>query len=101
LSAVTERKRILRVTTQLDATGNVLIAVEDSGTGLEQSKLHRLFEPFFTTKREGMGLGLSICRSIVEGQGGRLWAAPRLPHGSTFRFTVPTLKAGSAVASPS
>jgi C4-dicarboxylate-specific signal transduction histidine kinase len=98
LSAVTGRKRILRVTTQLDATGSALIAVEDSGTGLEQAQLHRLFEPFFTTKREGMGLGLSICRSIVEGQGGRLWAAPRLPHGSTFQFTVPTLKPGSAVA---
>ncbi len=92
LSEVTQRRRLLRVGSSIDADGNVLIAVEDCGSGLDQAKMSRVFEPFFTTKREGMGMGLSICRSIVEAHGGRLWASRRSPHGSIFRFTVPARK---------
>jgi signal transduction histidine kinase len=84
-----DRQRTLRISTQANEHGDVLVAVEDSGKGLDESNIDRIFDPFFTTKREGMGLGLSICRSIVEAHGGRLWAAPNLPHGSIFRFIIP------------
>ena len=67
-----------------------MIAVDDSGTGFDPLKTDRIFDALFTTKHEGMGMGLSICRSIVEAHGGRLWASPRLPHGSVFSFTLPT-----------
>jgi signal transduction histidine kinase len=63
--------------------------VRDSGPGLEPAKLERLFEPFYTTKPGGMGMGLSICRSIIEAHGGRLWAEANEPRGAIFRFTVP------------
>jgi PAS domain S-box-containing protein len=91
MSTVMHRPRKLRIDTQLDGDGNVLIAVEDSGTGLDPANMSRIFDPLFTTKREGMGMGLSICRSIVEAHGGRLWASPHPLHGSIFRFTLPTV----------
>jgi signal transduction histidine kinase len=81
--------RILRVSSSLDCDGAVRIAVSDSGAGLDAATLGRLFEPFFTTKSHGSGLGLSICRTIVEGHRGRLWATPRVPRGSIFQFTLP------------
>jgi C4-dicarboxylate-specific signal transduction histidine kinase len=90
MSGVMNRARLLRVTTMLDANGCVLTAVADSGKGLDAPTINRIFEPFFTTRREGMGMGLSICRSIVEAHGGRLWASCRLPHGSVFQFTLPS-----------
>jgi signal transduction histidine kinase len=89
MSAVTHRPRILRVISQLQQSGDVLFAVMDVGTGLDPANMNRIFDPFFTTKPEGMGMGLAICRSIIEGHGGRLWASPQLPHGSVFQFTVP------------
>jgi signal transduction histidine kinase len=67
----------------------VLVAVKDTGTGLDPALAERMFQPFFTTKSEGLGMGLAICRSIVEVHGGRLWAAPVAPHGADVRFTVP------------
>jgi signal transduction histidine kinase len=69
--------------------GNVSIAVVDTGTGLDTTKVDHIFDAFFTTKPEGMGMGLSICRSIVEAHGGRLWASPNSTQGSTFQLTVP------------
>jgi signal transduction histidine kinase len=65
------------------------VAVEDSGTGIDPEKMDRLFDSFFTTKPDGMGMGLSICRSIVEAHHGRLWASAGAPHGSVFRFELP------------
>ena len=71
------------------ADGMVKVAVRDAGPGLDAEAKAHLFEPFFTTKPDGLGLGLSICRTIVEGYGGRLWAAPNPDHGVTMRFTLP------------
>ena len=71
------------------ARRSVLVAVEDTGTGLDPAVAERMFQPFFTTKSDGLGMGLPICRSIVEGHGGRLWVSPRAPHGADVRFTVP------------
>jgi PAS domain S-box-containing protein len=67
----------------------VLIQVQDSGTGLDPEQLDRIFDPFFTTKPEGIGMGLSIARSMVEAHGGRLWATPASPRGAAFQFTLP------------
>ena len=90
MKGVTERKRELIVSSTLAEPGSVLVSVEDNGPGLDPTIAQRIFEPFFTTKSEGLGMGLSICRSIVEGHRGRLWVSPRAPHGAALRFTVPT-----------
>ena len=95
MSAVTLRPRVLRVSSQTDEHENVIIAVTDTGTGLDPTTMERIFDAFFTTKPEGMGMGLSICRSIVEAHGGRLWASPNLPYGSVFAFAVPVMVAGN------
>jgi PAS domain S-box-containing protein len=94
------KRRELRVTTALVNAETVEIAVADTGTGLAKGVAERLFEPFVSTKHDGMGLGLSICRSIVEGHGGRLRGEPN-PHGGTiFRFTLATTsRTGGADAS--
>jgi PAS domain S-box-containing protein len=89
MSAVTDRPRVLAISSERVEAGGVVVAVEDTGTGLDPTSADRIFDPFFTTKPNGMGMGLSICRSIIEAHGGRFWAAPRAPHGAAFRFTVP------------
>jgi len=89
ISGVMHGPRMLRISSQRDEPGNVLITVADTGMGLDATKVDRIFDPFFTTKPEGMGMGLSICRSIVEAHGGRLWASPNSPQGSVFQFAVP------------
>jgi signal transduction histidine kinase len=82
-------RRRLEIISAIDESGRVLVVVKDSGPGLELAQSDRLFEAFFTTKPEGMGMGLSICRSIIDAHGGRLWASPNLPNGAVFQFTLP------------
>jgi signal transduction histidine kinase len=67
----------------------VLVSVTDCGVGISAENADRLFTAFFTTKPSGMGMGLSICRSIMEAHGGRLWASANQPHGATFQLTLP------------
>jgi signal transduction histidine kinase len=88
MSAVTGRERRLTVKSKLDVHG-VRIAVEDSGTGIDRGYVDRIFDAFFTTKPHGMGMGLSICRSIIESHGGRLWFSSRSSHGTTFYVQLP------------
>ena len=89
MGAVSDRSRELTVLVARTELGRVLIAVEDTGPGLEPALAQRIFEPFFTTKLDGLGMGLSICRSIIEAYGGHLWASPHAPHGTALHFTVP------------
>jgi PAS domain S-box-containing protein len=88
MSSVANRPRFLWVESRLDEPGNVMVVIRDSGTGL-RSEAERVFKSFFTTKAHGMGMGLSISRSVVEGLGGRLWAKPNFPQGAVFSFTLP------------
>ena len=89
MSGVEDRPRELVVATMQDAVDQVRVAVRDSGVGLDPEAKERIFEAFYTSKREGMGMGLSIARSIVERHGGRLWAVPNDGPGATFVFTLP------------
>jgi two-component system sensor kinase FixL len=84
---VNEREVKLRM--EAESSGFVQVAVSDCGTGVSSDKLDKMFQPFFTTKGEGLGMGLSICRSIIEAHGGRLWAENNELHGATFYFTLP------------
>jgi PAS domain S-box-containing protein len=90
---ITDRRRELLIKSAKQPDG-VLIQVQDSGTGLDSEHIDRIFEPFFTSKPEGIGLGLSISRSIVEAHGGRLWATPGCPHGAIFQLVLPKADGG-------
>ena len=87
-SAVTGRRHELRIRSQEHGPDHILVAVEDTGTGIESQNVDRLFSAFFTTKPDGLGIGLSICRSIVEQHGGSIWGTPNSGVGSTFQFTL-------------
>ena len=87
--------RDLRIRTEANEAGDVLVSVCDTGPGITSEHLERIFEPFFTTKPGGMGIGLSICRSIIEAHGGSLWAGANQPRGTTIQFTLPSVPAGS------
>ena len=89
MQAVMDRPRELVIRSRQDEAQQVLLSVTDCGVGISVENADRLFNPFFTTKSSGMGMGLSICRSIVEDHGGRLWATANVPYGATFQFTVP------------
>ena len=89
MSGVSEGSRELLIGTEQDASGGVLVAVQDCGPGLNLESFDRLFDAFYTTKPGGMGMGLSICRSIVEAHGGRIWASRSAGPGATVQFTVP------------
>jgi PAS domain S-box-containing protein len=89
MGGVNHGSRELLISTGKSDTGGVCVAVRDSGPGLTPAALERLFEPFYTTKPGGLGLGLSICRSIIEAHGGRLCVSANVPRGATFQFTLP------------
>jgi PAS domain S-box-containing protein len=87
MASITERPRDLIIRSQQDRD-HILVAVEDSGTGIDPALIDRLFGSFYTTKPGGLGMGLSICRSIIEAHGGKLWASPNAGPGATFQFTL-------------
>jgi signal transduction histidine kinase len=89
MSGVGEGSRGLLIATGKDGSGRVLVAVQDSGPGLSAASVERLFDSFYTTKPGGMGMGLSICRSIVEAHGGHIWATANAGPGITMQFTLP------------
>jgi signal transduction histidine kinase len=88
MSGVSKGARELLISTGKAEAGGMLVAVRDSGPGLDPKSADRLFEAFYTTKPGGMGMGLAICRSIIEGHGGRLWASTNEPRGAVFQFTL-------------
>jgi len=96
MSSVTGRERRLTIGTCLDKPATLTITVEDTGIGIEPAHFDRIFDPFFTTKAHGMGLGLSICRSIIETHGGKLLASRRSPFGTSFYLSLPISVAGSS-----
>ena len=87
-SAAAESPKEVLVTSRNEAS-QVIVAVQDSGVGIDPENLNQLFNPFFTTKPHGMGMGLAISRSTIQSHGGRLWAANNSPHGACFSFTLP------------
>src|SRR6202166_2416026 len=89
MQSVDDRPRELVNRSIQDDTQQVRVSVMDRGTGFSAENADRLFTAFFTTKSNGMGMGLSICRSIIEAHDGRLWATANAPHGATFQFTLP------------
>ena len=88
MGSVAEGARTLTIRTENDAAG-ILVVVHDSGPGIDPEHLQRVFDPFYTTKDSGLGMGLSICRSIIAAHGGRLWADADQPRGAVFQFTLP------------
>jgi signal transduction histidine kinase len=89
MQSITDRPRELVIRSGQNETRQVLVTVTDCGVGIAAENADRLFNAFFTTKSGGMGMGLSICRSIMEAHGGRLWATANVPHGAAFQFTLP------------
>jgi signal transduction histidine kinase len=84
------RPRVLKVKSEQSNSEMVRVSIEDTGTGIDPSNLKRIFSPLFTTKERGMGMGLSICHSIIENHDGRIWVSPGVTRGSIFQFELPT-----------
>ena len=82
--------RVLSVKSELNGRDSVHVSIEDTGIGIGRADVDKLFEPLFTTKEHGMGMGLSICRSIIEHHGGRIWASPGVSRGAILQFELPT-----------
>jgi signal transduction histidine kinase len=95
-----ERPRDLLLRSQPDVSEAVLVAVQDTGIGLDPQHVEQMFEAFYTTKAEGLGMGLAICRSIIEAHGGRLWASANEPQGAVFQFTLPAGRDETAPVEP-
>jgi signal transduction histidine kinase len=105
MSGVVETRRALLISSGQAEPGGVVVAVRDSGPGLDPASLEHLFNAFYTTKSGGMGMGLTICRSIIEAHGGQLCASANEPRGAVFQFTLPlhrdeTLPAAHARPTP-
>jgi len=98
MSGVSEAPRELLIRTASGESGEVVVAVQDSGPGLDSGNLDRMFETFFTTKPGGLGMGLSICRSIIQAHGGRMWASANEPRGAVFQFALPGERSESVSA---
>ncbi|WP_244481430.1 ATP-binding protein [Rhizobium sp. Root1203] len=98
VSGVKDRLRSVEIRTQLGGDGQISVAVSDNGIGLDPDGGTRIFEAFYTTKNNGMGIGLSVCRSIIESHGGRLWAEPNHGPGVTMHFSVPAAEEASITA---
>jgi hypothetical protein len=90
MSAVKEGTRDLLISSEQSRTNGVLVAVRDSGPGIDPEHIERVFDAFYTTKSSGVGMGLSICRSIIDAHGGRMWADANEPRGAAFQFTLPS-----------
>jgi signal transduction histidine kinase len=88
MTSVPDRERVLFIRTQRHKSSRVLVAVEDAGVGIEPENVNRVFSAFHTTKPDGLGMGLSICRSIIEAHGGQLWTSPNAGPGMTFQFMI-------------
>jgi C4-dicarboxylate-specific signal transduction histidine kinase len=95
MSSVEAGARELVISTEQNPTGDVLVAVRDSGPGIDPTHLERVFDAFYTTKPSGVGIGLSICRSIIDAHEGRLWADANEPRGAVFQFTLPGAEGSS------
>jgi PAS domain S-box-containing protein len=89
MSGASDGTRELLIATSADASNSVLVSLRDSGPGLDPASLERLFDAFYTTKSSGLGMGLSICRSIIEAHGGRIWASANEPRGAVFHLSLP------------
>ena len=98
MSAV-DGSRNLTILSKSHLGDGIHISVEDTGAGVDPANAQRVFDSFFTTKAAGMGMGLSICRSIIGAHGGRIWFEPKAPQGATFRFALPVSTASPSVAS--
>jgi signal transduction histidine kinase len=98
MSEVADRPRILTIRSEQEDPGHVAIAIEDVGVGIDAGSVRRLFSAFYTTKPDGMGMGLAICRSIVEAHGGRVSASRNVGPGMTFKFTIPLDRSASAAS---
>jgi signal transduction histidine kinase len=90
MRSVSDRVRLLRVRSHVQESSGVLVTIEDSGAGIDGKDKDRIFEPFFTTKSTGTGIGLTICRSIIESHGGTLLASANEPYGTTFHVALPS-----------
>ena len=95
MTPITDRRRLLEVKADTYRPDAILVAVRDSGVGLDPQRRERIFDAFYTTKPQGMGMGLAISRSIVEAHGGRLWATPNDGYGETFQLTLPVVASGT------
>ena len=89
MQTVIDRERLLRVMSELNGDDSIFVTIEDTGTGLAPGDVDRIFDIFFTTKPHGMGMGLAICRTIIEAHGGRLSASPGNPYGAVFQIVLP------------
>src|SRR6267378_2941693 len=95
MSSIEDGTRELSIRTEQSQTGGILVAVHDSGPGVDPGNLARVFEPFYTTKTSGVGMGLSICQTIINGHGGRLWMSANEPRGAVFQFILPAVQENS------